>query len=203
MENQALKWKFCLSYSHSSAAQSPILFSFSPSQPNHSHCFLFKGEVLTFQNSLYCCLWVLQTLSNVVSSNPCLWAGLEFLRKDYSSLTFRVLELALGYRDPCIINRRYVFIFQCLGVILGQCMHFCWIALPQLYASVLPDCHQISRWHTYSLCRVNRAKNWIFVGTVNMSLRSSLDVYSITRSSDKVKVSWLSNWRFYMIAWPL
>lgn len=147
MENQALKWKFCLSYSHSSAAQSPILFSFSPSQPNQTHRSLFKGEVLTFQNSLCCCLWVLQTLSNVVSSNPCLWAGLEFLRKDCSSLTSRVLELALGYRDPKQ-NRRYVFIFQCSRVILGQCVHFCWIAPSQLYASMLPGCHQISSWYT-------------------------------------------------------
>lgn len=129
MENQALKWKFYLSYSHSSAAQSPVLFSFSPSQPNQSHHSLFKGEVLTFQNSLCCCLWVLQTLLNVISSNPCLWAGLEFLRKEYSSLTTRVLELALGYRHPKQ-NRRYVFIFQCLCVILGQCMHFCWTAYP-------------------------------------------------------------------------
>lgn len=149
MENQALKWKFCLNYSHSSAAQSPVLFSFSPSQPNQTHCFLFKGEVLTFQNSLCCCLWVLQRLSNVVSSNPCLWPGLDFLRKGYSSLTSRVLELALGYKDPKQ-NRRYVFVFQYLSVILGQCMHFCWIALPQLYASVLPGCHQISSW--YAAC---------------------------------------------------
>lgn len=147
MENQALKWKFCLSYSHSSAAQSPILFSFCPSQPNQTHGYLFKGEVLTFQNSLRCCLWVLQRLSNVVSSNPCLWAGLEFLRKDYSSLTSRDSELALGYRDPKQ-NRSFVFIFQCLCVILGQHMHFCWMALPQLYASVLPCCHRISSWYT-------------------------------------------------------
>ena len=62
MENQALKWKFYLSYSHSSAAQCPILFSFSRHQPNQAHRSLFKGEVLTFQNSLCCCLQVLQTL---------------------------------------------------------------------------------------------------------------------------------------------
>jgi len=56
MENESLKWKFCLSYSHSSAAQCPVLFAFSHHQPNQAHCSLFKGEVLTFQNSLCCCL---------------------------------------------------------------------------------------------------------------------------------------------------
>lgn len=116
MENQALKWKFCLSYSHSSAAQCPILFSFSHRQPNQAHRSLFKGDMLTFQNSLCCCLGVLQTFSNAVSSIPCLWAGLEFLRKGYSSLTSRALELALGYREPKQ-NRRYVFTFQYLHVI--------------------------------------------------------------------------------------
>lgn len=141
---------------------------------------MFKGELLTFQNSLCCCLWVLQTLSNVVSSNLRLWAGLEFLREDYSCLTSRVLELALGYRDP-EQNRRYVFIFQCLCVILGQCLHFCWTALPQLDASMSPACHQISSW-SYSVCRGNHY--WIFVGTVNMPLGSSLNVCSITKWSE-------------------
>lgn len=166
MENPALKWKFHHSYSHNSAAHCPILFSFSHRQPNQSRCSLFK--VLTFQNSLCCYLWAVKCR---IQYPMCL-----SMRKCYFLLTSRASELALGCREPKKIEGM-LSSGACM-LFLGQCMYLCWITLHQLKASAVQASTEISSW-SYCMCRVKQY--CIFLGTVNMFLKSLRSEVRISR----------------------
>lgn len=108
----------------------------------------------------------------------CLWAGLGFLRKGYS-LNSRDFELDLGYRKHKQ-NWRYVFIFQCLHVILRP---VCAFLLDKPTPAV---CFCLPRLPLKSVADHKACVNqyWIFVEAANITLESSLNVCLVMKWSE-------------------